>query len=183
MTTTPLKPVRKELTFGFAVFILTVVVAIIASGMMFFSLKLQMLMLCCWVVCAGFGWYLGFSYAELEAGAYEFIARAMGAVLIMMSVGALIGAWISAGTVAVMIYIGLKIITPEFFLATSFILCSMTSVFTGTSYGTIGTVGLALMGIGAGLGPRCYRRNGHQRRLPWRQDVPAFGYDQHGRGR
>lgn len=146
MTTTPLKPVRKELTFGFAVFILTVVVAIIASGMMFYGLKLQMLMLCCWVVCAGFGWYLGFSYAELEAGAYEFIARAMGAVLIMMSVGALIGAWISAGTVAVMIYIGLKIITPEFFLATSFILCSMTSVFTGTSYGTIGTVGLALMG-------------------------------------
>ena len=71
MTTTPLKPVRKELTFGFAVFILTVVVAIIASGMMFFSLKLQMLMLCCWVVCAGFGWYLGFSYAELEAGAYS----------------------------------------------------------------------------------------------------------------
>lgn len=152
MTATTLKPVRKELTFGFAVFILIVVVAIIASGMMFFNLKLQMLMLCCWVVCAGFGRYLGFSYAELEAGAYEFIARAMGAVLIMMSVGALIGAWISAGTVAVMIYIGLKIITPEFFLATSFILCSMTSVFTGTSYGTIGTVGLALMGIGAGLG-------------------------------
>ena len=56
MTTTPLKPVRKELTFGFAVFILTVVVAIIASGMMFYGLKLQMLMLCCWVVCAGFGW-------------------------------------------------------------------------------------------------------------------------------
>lgn len=84
-----------------------------------------------------------------------------------------------------MIYIGLKIITPEFFLATSFILCSMTSVFTGTSYGTIGTVGLALMGIGRGawLRPRYYRRNGHQRRLPWRQDVPAFGYDQHGRGR
>ena len=45
MTTTPLKPVRKELTFGFAVFILTVVVAIIASGMMFYGLKLQMLML------------------------------------------------------------------------------------------------------------------------------------------
>ena len=43
MTTTPLKPVRKELTFGFAVFILTVVVAIIASGMMFFSLKLPKL--------------------------------------------------------------------------------------------------------------------------------------------
>ena len=175
MTTTPLKPVRKELTFGFAVFILTVVVAIIASGMMFFSLKLQMLMLCCWVVCAGFGWYLGFSYAELEAGAYEFIARAMGAVLIMMSVGALIGAWISAGTVAVMIYIGLKIITPEFFLATSFILCSMTSVFTGTRPDGNRR--------GAWLRPRCYRRNGHQRRLPWRQDVPAFGYDQHGRGR
>ena len=117
MNTTMLTPVRRELTFGFAVFILAVVVAIIACGMMFFSLKLQMLMLCCWVVFAGFGWYLGIPYAELETAAYEFIARAIGAVLIMMSVGALIGAWIAAGTGAVVIDVRLESITPGVFLS------------------------------------------------------------------
>ena len=95
MTTTPLKPVRKELTFGFAVFILTVVVAIIASGMMFYGLKLQMLMLCCWVVCAGFGWYLGFSYAELEAGLTNSSRGPWGRADHDVRRG-LIGAWISA---------------------------------------------------------------------------------------
>ena len=69
-----------------------------------------------------------------------------------MCVGALIGAWISAGTVPVMIYVGLQIISPSLFLVTSLILCSVTSLTTGTSWGTIGTVGLAIMGIGAGLG-------------------------------
>ena len=76
----------------------------------------------------------------------------MGAVIILMCVGALIGAWISAGTVPVMIYVGLQIISPSLFLVTSLILCSVTSLTTGTSWGTIGTVGLAIMGIGAGLG-------------------------------
>lgn len=51
-----------------------------------------------------------------------------------------------------MIYVGLQIISPSLFLVTSLILCSVTSLTTGTSWGTIGTVGLAIMGIGAGLG-------------------------------
>lgn len=51
-----------------------------------------------------------------------------------------------------MIYAGLKIIMPSLFLVTSLAVCSLTSLATGTSWGTIGTVGVALMGIGAGLG-------------------------------
>lgn len=67
--------------------------------MIFFKLKLHLLMMSCWVVCALFARRLGYTYTELEVGAYELIQRAMGAVIILMCVGALIGAWISAGTV------------------------------------------------------------------------------------
>ena len=139
-------------TLSFSLTALITVVGIISCGMMFFDLKLHILMLACWLVVAFFARCLGYTYAELEVGAYELIQRAMGAVIILMCVGALIGAWISAGTVPIMIYAGLKIITPKLFLVTSFIRCSITSLTTGTSWGTIGTVGLALMGIGAGLG-------------------------------
>lgn len=148
----PVNTVHKKPSLAFALTALLSVVAVIASGIIFFNLKLHLLMLSCWVLCALFAKLLGYSYAELEVGAYELIQRAMGAVIILMCVGALIGAWISAGTVPVMIYAGLKIITPTFFLVTSLILCSVTALTTGTSWGAIGTVGLALMGIGAGLG-------------------------------
>ena len=142
---------HKKPTLAFALFTLLSIVTIIACGMIFFKLKLHLLMMSCWVVCALFARRLGYTYTELEVGAYELIQRAMGAVIILMCVGALIGAWISAGTVPVMIYVGLQIISPSLFLVTSLILCSVTSLTTGTSWGTIGTVGLAIMGIGAGL--------------------------------
>ena len=148
----PTVTTHRKPTLAFALFTLLSIVTIIACGMIFFNLKLHLLMMSCWVVCALFARRLGYTYTELEVGAYELIQRAMGAVIILMCVGALIGAWISAGTVPVMIYVGLQIISPSLFLVTSLILCSVTSLTTGTSWGTIGTVGLAIMGIGAGLG-------------------------------
>lgn len=142
----------RQPTFAFACLTLFTVISVIAGGMIFFKLSLHLLMMTCWVICAIYAKFLGFTYADLEKGANELIYKAMGAVIILMCVGALIGAWIVSGTVPVMIYSGLKIISPTFFLLTSMIICSLTSLMTGTSWGTIGTVGIAIMGIGAGLG-------------------------------
>ena len=61
----------------------THLVTIIACGMIFFKLKLHLLMMSCWVVCALFARRLGYTYTELEVGAYELIQRAMGAVIIL----------------------------------------------------------------------------------------------------
>ncbi len=115
----PTVTTHKKPTLAFALFTLLSIVTIIACGMIFFKLKLHLLMMSCWVVCALFARRLGYTYTELEVGAYELIQRAMGAVIILMCVGALIGAWISAGTVPVMIYVGLQIISPSLFLVTS----------------------------------------------------------------
>ena len=69
-----------------------------------------------------------------------------------MAVGALIGAWILSGTVPTLIYYGLKIISPKIFLPATLFICSLLSLATGTSYGSAGSAGLAMMGIGISMG-------------------------------
>jgi NhaC family Na+:H+ antiporter len=77
-------------------------------------------------------------------------------VSVLIVVGMIIGVWIASGTVPTLIYYGLLILSPEIFLAAAMILCSVVSLSLGTSWGTVGTVGLALMGIGAGFGIPMY---------------------------
>ena len=72
--------------------------------------------------------------------------------MILYSIGALMGAWIASGTVPMIIYWGLKLISPSVFLVTTCLACMMTSLATGSSWSAIGTAGVALMGVGMGLG-------------------------------
>jgi NhaC family Na+:H+ antiporter len=88
----------------------------------------------------------------MERGIVDGIHKAMPAILIMLCVGILIGSWIVSGTIPMVIYYGLKLISPKFFLVTACFVCSITSLATGTSWGTIGTLGVAFMGIAMGLG-------------------------------
>ena len=94
---------------------------------------------------------LGFSYKEIENGILVSMMKGMPAMLIVIVVGALIGSWIACGTIPMLIFYGLKLISPTFFLVTACIVCSVVSVVTGTSYGTVGTLGVALIGIAQGL--------------------------------
>lgn len=95
---------------------------------------------------------LGFTWKELEDGVLDTIKMAMQAIIILMVVGTLIGTWILSGTVPAMIYWGLKILSPGIFLVATCLICSIVSVATGSSWTTAGTVGIALIGIGQGLG-------------------------------
>jgi NhaC family Na+:H+ antiporter len=88
----------------------------------------------------------------MEEGIVNSIHKAMPAILIMLCVGILIGSWIACGTIPMVIYYGLKLISPQYFLVTACFVCSLTSLATGTSWGTIGTLGVAFMGIAMGLG-------------------------------
>lgn len=72
--------------------------------------------------------------------------------LILYSIGALMGAWIASGTVPMIIYWGLKLISPSVFLFTACLACLVTSMATGSSWSAIGTAGVALIGVGMGLG-------------------------------
>ncbi|MEG1824051.1 MAG: Na+/H+ antiporter NhaC [Cloacibacillus sp.] len=96
--------------------------------------------------------YLGFKYEAIETGIIDGIMVGMQACLILYTVGPLVGTWISSGVVPSMIYYGLSIISPSIFLFATLIICSVVSLATGTSWGTSGTVGIALLGIAIGLG-------------------------------
>lgn len=91
-------------------------------------------------------------WSEIEEGIVETIKMSMGAVIILMIIGMVIGTWILSGAVPVMIFYGLKILSPKIFLLATLLMCSVVSLATGSSWTTAGTVGIALMGIGMSLG-------------------------------
>ena len=95
---------------------------------------------------------LKYDYATIEKGIIDGIMTGMQACLILYTVGPLIGTWILSGVVPTMIYYGLAILNPSIFLFATLLICSVVSLSTGTSWGTSGTVGIALMGIALGLG-------------------------------
>ncbi|MGN1414128.1 MAG: Na+/H+ antiporter NhaC [Anaerovoracaceae bacterium] len=94
----------------------------------------------------------GWKWNYLEQGIIAAINRSMQAMLILMMVGLLIGSWIPGGVIPSMIYYGLKVLSPSIFLFAGCLLCCIVSLATGTSWGTAGTIGVALIGVGMGLG-------------------------------
>jgi len=96
--------------------------------------------------------FLGRRWRTVEEGMINGITVALQAVLILLTIGGLIGAWIQSGVVPTLIFYGLNLLSPEYFLLASLLICSIVSLSTGSSWSTSGTVGIALMGIGAGLG-------------------------------
>lgn len=145
---------KKKLSpsFMYSLGTLGVVVAFMLISMVRFGASLQIVFFLAWLIVIPACMKLGYAYKEIEEAASEMIKKCLQPTMILLAVGAMIGVWIAAGTVPTIIYGGLVVITPRFFLLTALILCSLTSLATGTSWGTIGTAGLALMGVGAGLG-------------------------------
>jgi NhaC family Na+:H+ antiporter len=104
------------------------------------------------LVAAIIGLKAGFSWKEIETGMLNGITNSLQAIVILAIIGILIGVWILSGVVPTLLYYGLKILHPKIFLPAALIICSITSLATGTSWGTTGTIGIALIGIGEGLG-------------------------------
>jgi NhaC family Na+:H+ antiporter len=103
------------------------------------------------MVCGASG-KLGYSMDELFNAMGDSLKKSVIAMLFFIIIGMIIGSWELAGTVPALIYYGLQIIKPEIFLPAGFVVCCVTSFATGTSWGTCATVGLALMGMGQGMG-------------------------------
>ena len=94
----------------------------------------------------------GYTWDDIAFGMLDSIKRTVEAFLIILCVGMLIGAWVYSGTMPAMVYYGLDLIAPRVFLVVGCILCGIVGLATGSSWTASGTVGVALMGIAAGLG-------------------------------
>lgn len=93
--------------------------------------------------------WLGFSWQEVQDSIVRKLAKAFPTILILFTIGMIIGSWIVSGTIPMMIYYGIKIINPGYIYVISFLVASVFSTCTGTSWGSIGTVGLVLIGVAA----------------------------------
>jgi NhaC family Na+:H+ antiporter len=94
----------------------------------------------------------GFLWTDILEAIIDGISTAMGAILILLSVGALIGTWLMSGTVPSLIYYGLEILSPSWFYAAACVICAIASLSIGSSWTVAGTLGVALIGIAGGLG-------------------------------
>lgn len=95
---------------------------------------------------------IGFKWSDLEKMMLDGIYKALQSIIILAVVGVLVGVWIQAGVVPSMVYYGLKLLHPSIFLVAVLLICSITSLATGTSWGTMASMGVAFLGISYGMG-------------------------------
>lgn len=91
-------------------------------------------------------------WQHLEDAVVKNMHSATPALIILLLIGAIAGTWMASGVIPTLIYYGLKILHPSIFLPASCVICSVISLLTGSSWTTIATIGVALMGIGRALG-------------------------------
>ena len=143
---------KKKATLTLSSLAIVLIVAFIAVGIGVFNVNIAILLFLCWMIMWPFAAHLGYSFSEMEGFAYEMAQKCIAPAAIILAVGMMIASFMAAGTVPTILVAGLKLITPKFFLALTFVMCCIMSVIMGTSWGTLGTVGIAMMGVGAGLG-------------------------------
>ncbi|MBN1821946.1 MAG: Na+/H+ antiporter NhaC [Prolixibacteraceae bacterium] len=97
-------------------------------------------------------WRLGFKWEKVREKIVSTIGSAMPSMLILLLIGSLAGTWMISGVVPAMIYYGLDIINPKLFLFTAVVVSAIVSVATGSSWSTVATIGIALLGIGKAIG-------------------------------
>lgn len=93
----------------------------------------------------------GYTWTEIEQGIVKGISMSLGACLILLAVGSLIGTWMLAGTVPTLIYYGLELLNPSFFYAAACLICAVVAMSIGSSWTTAATVGVALIGVATGM--------------------------------
>ncbi|MCU7554171.1 Na+/H+ antiporter NhaC [Alteromonas sp. ASW11-19] len=93
----------------------------------------------------------GHSWKSIEKGIISGISMALGACLILLAVGSLIGTWMLAGTVPTLIYYGLELLNPSLFYSATCLICAVVAMSIGSSWTTAATVGVALMGVASGM--------------------------------
>jgi NhaC family Na+:H+ antiporter len=148
----PVTNTPKQASLAVALIPLILMGLLLGVGYGIYKIRPQVLLVAAAFLTGILGFILRFTWQDMERGIVDSIHKAMPAILIMLCVGILIGSWIASGTIPMVIYFGLKLISPKFFLVTACFVCSLTSIATGTSWGTIGTLGVAFIGIAMGLG-------------------------------
>ncbi|ARJ50449.1 Na+/H+ antiporter NhaC [Staphylococcus lutrae] len=125
-----------------------VMMFVVCVGFIFFEIPVQPLLIISAAYASWIAWRVGLRWKDLEEGITERLSTAMPAIFIILTVGIVVGTWMYSGTVPALIYYGLNLMSPSYFLISAFIISALTSVATGTAWGSASTAGIALMAIG-----------------------------------
>ncbi len=101
------------------------------------------------MVSALIGLRLGFTWKQMQGAMVKGVSLSMGAIFILLVVGSLIGTWILGGVVPTMMYYGLQVLNPTIFYAACCVICAIVAIVSGSSWTTVSTIGIALVGIAA----------------------------------
>ncbi len=142
---------KKTLNLGLATLPIVAMLLLLIIGYGQFGLRIEPLLLVSAAITAALAWWQGYRWDDIIEAIVAKLAKAMPVIMILICVGGLIGTWMISGTIPYMVYWGLKLISPQYILIAAFFITSVISVCTGTSWGAAGTVGVALMGVAAGL--------------------------------
>lgn len=143
--------IEKKATFGWSLAIFVVVICILMFGILGLGQSAHIPLLTSMLVVTAYGYFvLNISLDDMENAVVKSAKEAP--FMILISIGILIASWVICGTVPYIVYLGLKLINPAWFLAFVCLACTILSTVTGSSWTTIGTLGVAFMGISLGLG-------------------------------
>lgn len=142
----------KRVSFGMSLLILALLLICIFVGVILWELDPQIPIIIATLLAVIVAYFNGIKWNALEESMVKAVNNVTPAILFLLAMGIMLGTWLHSGVVPTMIFYGSKMISPSVFLPTAFLLCSATSLTTGDSWGTAGTVGVALMGIGASFG-------------------------------
>ncbi|MFI1130891.1 Na+/H+ antiporter NhaC [Streptomyces althioticus] len=147
-------PSRERRTPGLFVAALPVVLmlALMVTGTLWLGLDAVVLLVAACAVAGVIALTLGVTWDEMMEGIRSKIDSAMPALLILISIGILIGTWTLSGTIPMIVDWGLRSIQPSWIVILAFLITMVVSTVTGTSWGSVGTVGVALIGVAGGLG-------------------------------
>ena len=143
---TPRQPKEWEALLAL-IFVIAVVVAAIRTKV---GIQMGLAMGGCTAIV--FALLMGNKWSDIQDTVKRVVGDSATTLLILLSVGMMVGIWIIGGTVPTLLYYGLKICSPNIIVPLAFVLCAITSLFTGTSFGSIATMGLALFGVGTSMG-------------------------------
>lgn len=144
------RPVRNP-SLGLALTPIIAMAVFMGVGAIWLQLPAEPMLILAAVVAAIIAYMLGHGYDDMLNTIAEKIAGIMPAMLILIVVGMLIGSWMVGGTIPMMVYYGLKIVSPQYLYLTALLVTAITSVCTGTSWGSAGTIGVAFMGVALGM--------------------------------
>ncbi len=131
-----------------------------------------------WIIIYLFCLVLRIDYKKILAGAYDAIRVVVPTLVLLMAIGVMIGTWLQSGTIATIIVGGLQMINPTWLLPLTLIFCAVLSLVTGTSYGSVGSAGVAMMAIGNAMGINAgmvagAKMSDHVKSMLW-TTIPAF---------